>query len=150
RFRLYTTKRVERAAISERRQLYNTASIPLRSQVHNYSADMKRLWAALFHSIDGLVAAWRDEAAFRQEVVPAVFLIPLAAFIAPDAVSLVLLIGAILIVLIVELINTAVEAAVNRIGLHRDELAKKAKDAASAAVMLSLGNAVMVWVLVLM
>ncbi|MEO1389478.1 MAG: diacylglycerol kinase [Cyanobacteria bacterium J06634_6] len=111
---------------------------------------MKRLWAALFHSIDGLVAAWRDEAAFRQEVVPAVFLIPLAAFIAPDALSLVLLIGAILIVLIVELINTAVEAAVNRIGLHRDELAKKAKDAASAAVMLSLGNAVMVWVLVLM
>lgn len=110
---------------------------------------MKRLWSALFHSIDGLVAAWRDEAAFRQEVVPAAILIPLAVLIAPDAVSMAMMIGSIFIVLIVELINTAVEATVDRIGLHRDDLAKKAKDAASAAVLVSLVNAVIVWAVVL-
>ena len=96
---------------------------------------MKRLWFAFCHSIDGLVAAWRDEAAFRQEVIPAVFLIPLAMFIAPDTISKVLMIGSIFIVLIVELLNTAVETAVNRIGFHRDNLAKKSKDTASAAVL---------------
>ena len=110
---------------------------------------MERLWFAFFHSIDGLVAAWSDEAAFRQEVIPAVFLIPLAVFIAPDAVSKVLMIGAIFIVLIVELLNTALETAVNRIGLHRDSLAKKAKDTASAAVLLSLVNAAIIWMIVL-
>lgn len=110
---------------------------------------MKRLWSALFHSIDGLVAAWRDEPAFRQEVIPAAFLIPLAVFVAPNAVSLALMISSILIVLILELINTAVEAAIDRIGLHRDELAKKAKDAGSAAVLLSLINAAVVWAVVL-
>lgn len=106
---------------------------------------MKRLWSALFHSIDGLIAAWRDEAAFRQEVVPAVFLVPLAVFIAPDTVSMVLMIGSILIVLIVELLNTAVETAVDRDGSRRDDLAKKAKDTASAAVLVALINVVIVW-----
>ena len=99
--------------------------------------------------MDGLAAAWRDEAAFRQEVVPAVFLIPLAVLIAPNAVSMALMIGSIFIVLIVELINTAIEATVDRIGLHRDELAKKAKDTASAAVLVSLVNATVVWIIVL-
>ena len=110
---------------------------------------MKRLWYALFHSLDGLAAAWRDEAAFRQEVIPALFLIPLAVFLAPDAVSMALMIGSIFIVLIVELLNTAIEAAINRIGLHRDELAKKAKDAGSAAVLVALVNAAIVWIIVL-
>ena len=99
--------------------------------------------------MDGLAAAWKDEAAFRQEVIPAVLLIPLAIFIAPDAVSRALMIGSILIVLVVELMNTAIEAVVDRVGLHRDDLAKKAKDTASAAVLIALGNAVMVWVVVL-
>lgn len=99
--------------------------------------------------MDGLVAAWRDEPAFRQEAIPAAFLIPLAVLIAPNAVSMALMIASIFIVLIVELINTAVEAAIDRIGLHRDELAKKAKDTASAAVMVSLVNAAVVWLVVL-
>lgn len=110
---------------------------------------MKRLWYAFFNSLDGLTAAWRDEAAFRQEVIPALFLVPLAIFIAPDAVSMALMIGSIFIVLIVELLNTAVEAAINRIGLHRDNLAKKAKDAASAAVLVALVNAAIIWIIVL-
>jgi len=110
---------------------------------------MKRLWSALFHSMDGLAAAWRGEAAFRQEVVAAIFLIPLAVFLAPDAISMALMIGSILIMLIVELLNTAVEAVVDRIGLHRDDLAKKAKDTASAAVLIAIVNAIIVWAAIL-
>ena len=110
---------------------------------------MKRWWSAFLHSIDGMVASWRDEAAFRQEGVLAIVSIPLAVFLAPDAVSMMLMIGSILMLLTVELLNTAVEATVDRIGLHRDDLAKKAKDAASAAVLVALVNAVMVWTVVL-
>ncbi len=110
---------------------------------------MKRLWFAFLNSLDGLVAAWRGEAAFRQEAIAAIFLIPLALFIAPDAVSMALMMGSIFMVLMVELINTAVESAIDRIGLHRDDLAKKAKDTASAAVLVALTNAVIVWIVVL-
>ena len=110
---------------------------------------MKRWWSAFLNSTDGIVSAWRGEAAFRQEVVLALFSIPLAILIAPDSVSMLLLIGSILMLLAVELLNTAVEATVDRIGLHRDDLAKKAKDTASAAVLIALVNAVMVWTVVL-
>lgn len=110
---------------------------------------MKRLRAALLNSIAGLVAAWRDEAAFRQEVIAAAFFIPLAIFIEPHTESRVLMIGSIMVVLIVELLNTAVEAAVDRSGLHRDDLAKKAKDTASAGVLVAIVNALIVWALVL-
>ena len=110
---------------------------------------MKRLWFALSYSFDGLAAAWRDEAAFRQEVALAIVFIPLAVFIAPSTVSRALMIGSILIVLVIELLNTAVEAVVNRIGLDHDSLAKKAKDAASAAVFVALVNAVTIWLIVL-
>ncbi|MBE9062098.1 diacylglycerol kinase [cf. Phormidesmis sp. LEGE 11477] len=111
---------------------------------------MKRLWSAFLNSVDGLAAAWRDEAAFRQEAIAAVLLIPLAILIAPDTVSMALLISSVLIVLAVELINTAVESAIDRIGLHRDDLAKKAKDTASAAVLVALINALIVWIVVLL
>ncbi|MEM9949598.1 MAG: diacylglycerol kinase [Cyanobacteria bacterium P01_D01_bin.36] len=111
---------------------------------------MKRLWSAFLNSVDGLISAWRDEPAFRQEVVFAVLFIPIALFIAPDAVSMALMIGAIFVVLIIELINTAVESVVDRVGLHRDKLAKKAKDAASAAVLVAIVNAVIVWAIVLL
>lgn len=110
---------------------------------------MERLWLALLHSINGLIAAWQGEPAFRQEVILAAFAVPLALLFAPDAVSMALMIGSVLIVLVVELINTAVESAIDRIGLHRDALAKKAKDAGSAAVLVSLINAAIVWAIVL-
>ena len=112
-------------------------------------ANVKRLWSALLNSIDGLKAAWRDEPAFRQEVIPATLLIPLAVFIAPNNTAMALMISSIFVVLIAELLNTAIEATVNRIGLHRDDLAKKAKDAASAAVFVALVNAAIVWIVVL-
>ena len=112
--------------------------------------DMKRLWFAFFNSVDGLIAAWRDEAAFRQEVVSAVFFIPIAVFIAPDTVSRALMIASILVVLIVELLNTAIESVVDRVGLRHHDLAKKAKDTASAAVLVALANAVIVWIIFLL
>ncbi len=111
---------------------------------------MERLWFAAIHSIDGLVAAWRGEAAFRQEVVLTVFLIPLAGWVAPNAISGALMTGSILIVLIIELLNSAVEAVVDRTGLHHDNLAKKAKDTASAAVLIALLNAAITWAIVLL
>lgn len=110
---------------------------------------MKRLWFAFFYSLDGLVVAWREEAAFRQEVIFSVICIPLAIIIAPSAVSRALMIGSILIVLVVELLNTAVEAVVNRVGLNHDSLAKKAKDTASAAVFVALINAATIWLIFL-
>jgi diacylglycerol kinase (ATP) len=110
---------------------------------------MKRIWKALWYSIDGIIVTWRDEAAFREEIILAIFLIPLAVFIAPDALSLLLMIGSVMLVLIIELINTAIEATVNRIGVHRDNLAKKAKDTASAAVLMGLINVVIVWTVIL-
>ena len=110
---------------------------------------MKRLINAFFYSIDGFIAAWRDEPAFRQEGLLALILIPLAFFLAPDGIALVLMIGSILLVLALELVNTAVEATVNRIGEHRDALAKKAKDTASAAVLVALINVGVVWSVIL-
>lgn len=110
---------------------------------------MLRLWKALFFSFDGMIAAWRDEAAFRQEVVLAAILIPLACYLAPDTFSLLLMIGSLLLVLIVELLNTAIEATVNYIGTEIHPLAKKAKDTASAAVLIALINAITIWTIVL-
>lgn len=106
---------------------------------------MKRLLFAWVNSMQGIRAAYRDEAAFREEVWLAILLVPAAVFLAPDAVSLVLMEGSLLLVLIVELLNTGIESAVNRVGPEIHPFAKKAKDTASAAVLLSLLNVVMVW-----
>lgn len=110
---------------------------------------MKHLWNAFLYSLSGLTAAWRDEPAFRQEAVLAVVAIPLAFYIAPNGISLALMTGSILLVLIVELLNTAIEATTNRIGADIHPLVKKAKDTASAAVLVALVNTVVVWVAVL-
>lgn len=110
---------------------------------------MRRLWKAFAYSIAGVKSAWKDEPAFRLEILLFVVLLPVAGFLAPDKISLLLMIGSMLIVLICELVNTAIEAAVNRIGTERHPFSKKAKDAASAAVLLSLMNTVMVWAVVL-
>lgn len=110
---------------------------------------MKRIINAFFYSLDGIKAAWRDEPAFREEMILAVIMIPAAFFLAPDTISLLLMIGSILLVLMMELINTAIEATVNHISTERHPLAKKAKDTASAAVLLALLNAGMIWVIIL-
>lgn len=110
---------------------------------------LRRVWNAFHYSRAGLHAAYRHEDAFRQEVLLALVLVPLAIWLGEGAVERVLLIGCVLLVLIVELINSAIEATVDRISLDRHPLAKRAKDIGSAAVMIALLNAVLVWALVL-
>ena len=116
---------------------------------HKGKTGLRRVWNAFFYSLDGLRAAFRHEDAFRQEVFLAVLLIPAALFLPASGAGKALMIGAVLLVLIVELLNSAVEAAVDRISLENHKLAKRAKDIGSAAVFLSLLNVPAVWLLVL-
>ena len=108
-----------------------------------------RVWNALFYSLAGLGAAFRHEAAFRLEIVLAVILIPAALLLPVSALGRALMIGAVFLILIVELVNAAIEAAVDRISLEEHPLAKRAKDLGSAAVFVSLVNLAAVWLLVL-
>jgi diacylglycerol kinase (ATP) len=110
---------------------------------------IRRLWSALLYSLDGFAAAFKYEDAFRLEVVLALALIPLAFSMHINALGKALLIGSVLLVLIVELVNSAIEAITDRVSLENHVLAKRAKDFGSAAVMLSVINAVVVWMLVL-
>ncbi|MDR2016474.1 MAG: diacylglycerol kinase [Burkholderiales bacterium] len=107
---------------------------------------MKRIINAFFYSLHGLAAAWRDEAAFRQIVLLAVAGIVAACFLPLSATARVLLIGAHGLTLIVELLNSAVEAAIDRIGEERHPLSKKSKDCGSAAQMVMLILVVALWV----
>lgn len=117
---------------------------------HKGKTGLKRIWNAFFYSIEGLRAAYRHEDAFRQEVLLAALLIPVALLMPVAGIGKALMSGAVLLVLIVELLNSAVEAAVDRISLENHALAKRAKDIGSAAVMLSLLNVPLVWALVIL
>jgi diacylglycerol kinase (ATP) len=108
-----------------------------------------RLIGATRYSLSGLRSCWQHEAAFRQEIGLAVVALPLAAWLGETGVERALLCGSVLIVLIVELLNTAVESLVDRVGVELHELSGRAKDLGSAAVMLALVNALAVWLLVL-
>lgn len=110
----------------------------------------RRVGNALRYSIAGLRAAYRAEAAFRQEVWLAALLLPMALFLAPDGVGRALMLGSVLLVLIVELVNSAIEATIDRISLDQHPLAQRAKDLGSAAVLLALLNVPVVWVCVLL
>lgn len=107
------------------------------------------LWSALLYSLDGLSAAFRHEDAFRQEVLLALVLIPFALYAPASGIGKALMVASVLLVLIVELINSSIEAVTDRISLEDHVLAKRAKDMGSAAVMLSLINVPVVWLLVL-
>lgn len=109
-----------------------------------------RLVNAFRYSCAGLQAAYRNEDAFRQEVLLAALLLPLAFWLEPGMSGRALMIAAVLLVIIVELLNSAIEATVDRISLDDHNLAKRAKDIGSAAVLLSLVNLVVVWLLVLL
>lgn len=111
-------------------------------------SEIKRLKLAFSYSAQGLKSAY-TEPAFRIEVIAAAIAIPLALLASHSASERGLLIGSIFLVLIVELLNTAVETAINRISLETHPLSKKAKDIASAAVLLSIINAVFIWLVVL-
>ena len=104
-----------------------------------------RLIAATRHSADGLAAAWRGEAAFRQETWLALVLLPNAYWLGTTWLERAVLIAVVGLVLIVELLNTAVEVVVDRISVEQHPLSGRAKDVASAAVMLSLVLCAAVW-----
>jgi diacylglycerol kinase (ATP) len=109
---------------------------------------LKRILSATRNSMAGLREALRCEDAFRQELILALVLIPLAFWVGTGAVERALLIGSVLLVLIVELVNSAVEATVDRISFENHRLAKRAKDIGSAAVLLTLLNAALIWGLI--
>jgi diacylglycerol kinase (ATP) len=111
---------------------------------------LQRILNAAGYSWAGLKAAFRHEDAFRQEVFLALLLIPLALYLGETGMERALMIAAVLAVLIVELLNSAIEAAVDRISLEHHQLIKRAKDMGSAAVMIALANVCVVWVLVLL
>lgn len=110
---------------------------------------LARIVRATGYSINGLRAAFRCEAAFRQELLLFVVLAPLAVWLGETGVEQALLTGSLFLVLITELLNSAVEAVVDRVDSNWHELCGRAKDVASAAVMLSLINVLVVWALVL-
>ena len=116
---------------------------------HKGKTGVRRLWNALFYSMAGLKAAFVHEDAFRQEAILAALLIPTALLLPASGVGKAVMIAAVLLVIAVELLNSAVEAAVDRISLENHRLAKRAKDIGSAAVFVSLVNVLVVWVLVL-
>lgn len=117
---------------------------------HKGKTGLKRVWNALFYSLEGFKAAWRHEDAFRQETLLAAALIPLAFVLADAPLARALMIASVLLVLIVELVNSAIEATVDRISLENHQLAKRAKDIGSAAVLIALINVLVVWGLVLL
>jgi len=105
---------------------------------------LNRLWHALGYSLAGLRAAW-DEKAFRQEAILSVLLLPLSFWLGKNWVEVALLAGTVVLVMVVELLNTGVESAIDRVGPEWHDLSKRAKDMGSAAVLLSLLLCVGVW-----
>jgi diacylglycerol kinase (ATP) len=116
---------------------------------HKGRTGLRRLLNATRYSIEGLAAAARHEDAFRQELILAAVLVPLGLWLGKSGVERALLVGSVLVVLIVELLNSAIEATVDRVSLDDHSLAKRAKDIGSAAVMMSLAMLAAIWLLVL-
>lgn len=114
----------------------------------NTQGGLKRIISATRYSAEGLLAALRSEAAFRLELYLAAVLIPLAFYVQVSSAERALLIASVFLILIVELINSGIEAIVDRISLEKHPLSKKAKDVGSAAVFMSLVCAFIVWVIV--
>ena len=110
---------------------------------------LRRVWNALNYSLSGLRAAYLNEDAFRQETLLATLMIPLALILPSGGIGKAMMIGSVLLVLIVELLNSAIEAAVDRISLDHHRLSKRAKDIGSAAVLIALLNVLATWALVM-
>jgi diacylglycerol kinase (ATP) len=110
---------------------------------------LRRILHAFYNSADGLKAAWRNEYAFRQEILVFTIATVVALSLQVSAFQKLVLVGVMVLVLIVEIINSAIEAVVDRISLERHPLSKNAKDLGSAAVALSIGLAAMTWAVVL-
>ena len=103
---------------------------------------------AFNYTFAGLASAWKNELAFRGEVVVATIMIPLGIWLGRSGVEQALLIASILLILLTELLNSALEAVVDRIGPERHELSKRAKDMGSAAAFISMVTAALVWIII--
>lgn len=121
-----------------------TESQQIHSEFKSKSG-LKRIFSAFFYSVDGFRTAWKYEHAFRQELMVAVPGIVVASLLPVTALEKLLLIGVLVLVLVVELINSAIEAVVDRVSLDRNPLSKNAKDLGSAAVMLAFAFALVTW-----
>jgi len=110
------------------------------------TAGVERIWRATINSWNGLIAVTRSEAAFRQELALLVIGVPLAFFLTPDAARRLVLIGVLVFLLIVELLNTAIEKLSDRLTRKSDPAIKRVKDMGSAAVGLSLLAAGAIWI----
>ncbi len=113
--------------------------------VSHKSTGFARLWKAFFHSFNGLADAYRHESAFRQEVVLSLILIPVSLLLQASGLGHALMISSVMLILITELLNSAIEATIDRFSTENHILAKRAKDIGSAAVLLSIVNLVAVW-----
>jgi diacylglycerol kinase (ATP) len=123
---------------------------PANESPYKGKTGLRRVWNALGYSIAGLKAAYLCEDAFRQEVWLAVLLIPTALFLPVPWIGRGLMVASVLLVLVVELLNSAIEAVVDRVSLENHRLAKRAKDIGSAAVLVSLLTVAVVWACVLL
>jgi len=118
-------------------------SVPIKKK------GLARIWAATIYSIDGLRACFRSEEAFRLELILSLILGPLAFIMGETAIEIAMLLLAIALVLLVEFLNSAIEAVVDRVGMDYHELSKKAKDIASGAVFISLMTFLLIWAVIL-
>jgi diacylglycerol kinase (ATP) len=125
------------------------AEAPMEESPFKGKTGLIRIVHAFFNSLSGLQDAWTHESAFRQEILLAVVLVPAACLVHVSAVERALLIGSVLLVMIVELLNTSVEAAIDRISFDHHSLSKRAKDIGSAAVFVALVLLTVVWALIL-
>ena len=112
---------------------------------HKGNRGLLRAWRAAINSWNGLVFAYQEESAFRQELCLAIFLIPLAMFLPVNIVQRILMIGSVALILLVELLNSSIEAAIDRISFEHHALSKRAKDFGSAAVMIALLLCIFTW-----
>lgn len=115
----------------------------------NDTGGITRIIRAFGYSFQGFAACYRHEAAFRQEVLVALAVVPLGLWLGADGIERALLVGSWLLVMIVELLNSAIEATVDRFGPEHHKLSGRAKDIGSASVFLSISLAILVWALIL-
>ncbi|KQR86003.1 diacylglycerol kinase [Burkholderia sp. Leaf177] len=121
---------------------------PLPFNPYKGNRGLTRAWHAMKNSLNGFRVAIREESAFRQELTLAAILLPCGIFVPVAPVERAVLIASVLLVLMVELLNSSVEAAIDRISLERHELSKRAKDFGSAAVMVALLVCLLTWALI--
>jgi len=129
---------------------YRIGGLTMMESPHKGKTGIRRLLNAFGYSCAGIKEAYRNEDAFRQELLLAAILLPLAFWVKVAATGRALMIASVLLLLIVELLNSAIEATVDRISLDDHKLAKRAKDIGSAAVLVTIVNLLLVWLLVLL